>query len=154
MQHWTRHVADYAYSGTPMGRQPREPRGIPARHTARASDGWIFILALRQPWQDIAAFLGLGDHLTPELMQPRRRAAMGRNAGRLCAAVSEKGRYEWFSQAADLGWTFAPVEDPWAVANGPQTRARGSMHDIDVDGRTIKVPGLPFRFDEQEQEHD
>jgi crotonobetainyl-CoA:carnitine CoA-transferase CaiB-like acyl-CoA transferase len=62
--------------------------------------------------------------------------------------VSEKSRYDWFTQAADLGWTFAPVEDPWAVAHGPQTQARGSMQDVDIDGRTIKVPGLPFRFDD------
>ena len=59
--------------------------------------------------------------------------------------VSRTGRYEWFERAADLGWTFAPVEDPWAVAHGPQTEARGSMDEVIVDGRLVKLPGLPFR---------
>jgi crotonobetainyl-CoA:carnitine CoA-transferase CaiB-like acyl-CoA transferase len=154
MQHWTRHVADYAYSGMPLQRQPREPRGIPYRHTARANDGWIFLLALRQPWQDMAAFLGLGDYLTAERMQPGAEQPWDEMEDDFTRLISEKSRYDWFTQAADLGWTFAPLEDPWAVAHGPQTQARGSMRDVDVDGRTIKVPGLPFRFDELDSSTD
>ena len=34
MQHWTRHVADYAYSGMKLKRQPRSPEGIHSHHTA------------------------------------------------------------------------------------------------------------------------
>ena len=147
MQHWTRHVADYAYSGTPLRRQPREPRGIHFRHTAKAKDGWIFMLALRQPWQDVAAFLGLSEFITPELMQPDAEQPWDEMADAFTDAVSRQSRYDWFEQAAELDWTFAPVEDPWAVANGPQTQARGSMHDVQLNDRTIKIPGLPFRFD-------
>jgi crotonobetainyl-CoA:carnitine CoA-transferase CaiB-like acyl-CoA transferase len=148
MQHWTRHVSDYAYSGTRLNRQPREPRGIHFRHTARARDGWIFMLALRQPWQDVAAFLGLGEYLSPDLMDPDAEQPWEEMADAFTDAVATKDRYDWFADAADLGWTFAPVEDPWAVAHGPQTEARGSMHEITVDGRTIHVPGLPFRYDD------
>ncbi|MDA1075072.1 MAG: CoA transferase [Proteobacteria bacterium] len=148
MQHWTRHISDYAYSGMPLNRQPREPEGIHFRHTARASDGWIFMLALGQPWQDVASFLGLGQYLNAESMQPGAEQPWQAMQDDFTAAVASKGRYQWFTSAADLGWTFAPVEDPWAVASGPQTRARGSMHSVEIDGQTLAVPGLPFRFDE------
>lgn len=148
MQHWTRHVSDYAYSGTLLGRQPREPRGIHNRHTARASDGYIFMLALRQPWQDVAAFLGLGNFLTPETMDPDAEQPWDAMEAAFGEAVSQQSRYDWFSAAADRDWTFAPVEDPWAVINGPQTKARGSMHEVVVKDQIIKVPGMPFRFDD------
>ena len=146
MQHWTRHVSDYAYSGAQMRRQDRDPVGFHYRHTARASDGWVFMLALRQPWQDVAAFLGLGDFIV-DLDEDARQPPWDEIEAAYEDAVTKKARYQWFEQAADLGWTFAPVEDPWAVANGPQTTARQSMQDVAIDGRSIKVPGLPFRFE-------
>ena len=146
MHHWCRHVADYAYSGTLTERQSRDPSGIHTRHTARANDGWVFLLALGQPWQDVAAFLGLGEFLTPDVMTPAAEQPWEAMCDAYDAAVASRSRYEWFADAADLGWTFAPVEDPWSVANGPQTNARKSMHDRHFDGKPIKVPGLPARI--------
>ncbi len=146
MHHWTRHVTDYAYSGMTTVRQARDPDGIHTRHTARARDGWIFIHALRQPWQDVAAFLGLGEFISPDLLEPGAPQPWDDTMkAAFTEAVAQRDRYDWFADAAELGWTFAPVEDPWAVANGPQTTARGSMDEVSVDDRTIKVPGVPVR---------
>ena len=148
MQHWTRHVADYAYSGMHLRRQPETPRGIHFRHTELAADGWVFMLALRQPWQDVVAFLGLGEFITPDRMEPTAEQPPWEDMeDAFTDAVSSKRRYDWFADAAELGWTFAPVEDPWAVANGPQTEARGSMREVVFEEQPVKVPGLPFRFD-------
>ncbi len=146
MQHWARHVADYAYSGATLGRQPHDPEGIHAHHTARASDGWVFMLALRQPWQDVAAFLGLGDLIPADSMgaedpQPPWQTIVEPFE----AAVAGKSRYQWFAEAAELGWTFAPVETAHAVLHGPQTRARQATETALVDGREVHIPGLPHR---------
>lgn len=142
MQHWIRHVAEYAYSGAPMERQPRDPQGLHYRHTARANDGWVYLLALREPWQDLAAFLGLGEHLpadafAPDALQPDWQSM----ESAFHDAVASKGKYEWFADAAELGWTFAPVEDPFAIAASPQTAARGGMARTTDN---VQIPPLPW----------
>ena len=61
------------------------------------------------------------------------------------AALASKDRYQWFADAADMGWTFAPVEDPADIVASPQTCARGAMQEATVAGRPIPVPALPHR---------
>ena len=145
MQHWIRHVAEYAYSGTVMQRGPRDPQGLHYRHTARASDGWVYLLALREPWQDLAAFLGMGEHLpadafAPDALQPEWDSM----EDAFHTAVLSKSKYEWFADAAELGWTFAPVEDPFAVAASPQVAARGGMSPVGHSGERGQIPPLPW----------
>ena len=142
MQHWIRHVAEYAYSGVPMGRQVRDPEGLHYRHTAQARDGWVYLLALREPWQDLAAFLGLGEHLPADAFEPGGAQPEWHSMeSAFHDAVAGKSKYQWFADAAELGWTFAPVEDPFAVAASPQVAARGGM------GQTrdsVQIPPLPW----------
>ena len=142
MQHWIRHVTEYAYSGTAMARAPRNPQGLHYRHTAQASDGWVYLLALREPWQDLAAFLGLGEHLPADAFAPDAKQPEWQSMeSAFHDAVAAKGKYEWFGDAAELGWTFAPVEDPFAIAASPQNAARGGM------GKTksgVQIPPLPW----------
>lgn len=151
MQHWVRHIAEYAYSGTVMQRAPRDPQGLHYRHTAQASDGWVYLLALREPWQDLAAFLGLGEHLPPDAFAPdATQPEWGSMEEAFHEAVVGKSKYEWFAEAAELGWTFAPVEDPFAVAASPQVAARGGMgqaHSTDKMGaseRNGQIPPMPW----------
>lgn len=153
MHHWTRHVADYAYSGMTTKRHQRDPDGIEVTgHVAEAADGLVFVHALRQPWQDVAAFLGLGEFLTEELMMPGAPQPWDAMSGAFAEAVALRDRYDWCHDAADLGWTFAPVEDPWAVLDGPQNLARASIdrvtNDADSKGDTVRLPGVPWRFDD------
>lgn len=149
MQHWTRHVAEYAYSGVTSKRASRDPEGLHYRHTAKASDGWLYLLALREPWQDLAAFLGLGEFLQADAFA--EEAATGTSPEppwsdmqqAFEAAIGSKSKYQWFADAAELGWTFAPVEDPFEIAESPQVAARGGMRP--VTGRTdLQVPPIPF----------
>lgn len=151
MQHWTRHVSDYAHTGTSLPRQPRDPEGIHYRHTTRARDGWVYILALREPWQDVAAFLGLGDFVPADGLDPSDPQPWEAMEPAFTDAVASKDKYRWFADAALMGWTFAPVETPADIVNGPQTHARGSMRAVAVtteDGpKTVHVPGLPYRIE-------
>jgi crotonobetainyl-CoA:carnitine CoA-transferase CaiB-like acyl-CoA transferase len=147
MQHWCRHLAQYAYGGTLVRRGAREPRGIHARHTAMAQDGWLYLLALNVPWQDVAAFLGLGDYvsLAEEGKQPWEEMETA-----FLEAVASRPRYDWFSDAAAMGWTFAPVEDPFQLMVNPQTTARAAFEVREIDGRSVKMPRLPFRFEAED----
>lgn len=158
MQHWTRHVADYAYSGAILGRTPTQPKTLLDRHTAPARDGWIFMLALRHPWQDVIAFLGLGEFLTEEAMAPDAEQPWADMEDAFYDQVASKDRYDWFSEAAELGWTFAPVDLPLAAMNSAQTQARQateqaplatslapSAHELH-EAQIVQLPKAPVRW--------
>ena len=144
MQHWTRHVSMYAYTGALMKRANRETKGIHGRHTAMSRDGWIYMLALRAPWQDVAAFLGLGDFIEFNEDNSQPREEMEESFHR---AIAGKTRYEWFADAAEMGWTFAPVEDPFQIMNNPHAAARDFFQIREVDGKEVLIPKLPFRWE-------
>lgn len=144
MQHWTRHVSMYAYTGALMKRANREVKGIHARHTVMARDGWIYMLALRAPWQDVAAFLGLADFIDFRDDDGQPWDEMEESFHR---AIAEKTRYEWFTDAAEMGWTFAPVEDPFQIMNNPQAAARSFFQSRLVDGKEVLIPKLPFTWE-------
>ena len=144
MHHWTRHIAQYAYSGTRMRRGQRDAEGIHARHTVEAKDGWIYMLALRVPWQDVAAFLGLGEFVD---FAGDGRQPWTEMEDAFHQVISEKTKYEWFNEAAKMGWTFAPVEDPFQAASNPQSTARDFFETHTVEGEEVNMPGMPFRME-------
>ncbi len=145
MHHWTRHIAEYAYSGTRMHRPERNAEGIHAHHTAMAKDGWIFMLALGVPWQDVAAFLGLGEFV--EFSGDGRQPSWDTMEESFDAAVAVKSKYEWFEEAAAMGWTFAPLEDPFDIMSNPQSAARSFFETREIDGQPVRMPRLPFRIE-------
>ena len=148
MQHWTRHISQYAYAGTTMSRAPRNPRGIHLRHTARAKDGWVYMLALRAAWQQVASFLGLDKYVTSaEARAEPDHQPWDEMEADFHRVLSAKDRYTWFGEAAEMGWTFAPVEDPFEVAANPQNKARGFFEQVQQNGKTIQIPGLPYRIE-------
>lgn len=145
MQHWTRHISQYAYTGTTTLRAPRDPEGIHHRHTARARDGWIYMLALRAAWRQVADFLGLSEYVAmagESNEQPWQEMEIPFHQ-----AIAAKDRYTWFEDAAEMGWTFAPVEDPFDIMENPQNEARCFFEEIQMDGKVIKAPGLPYRIE-------
>ena len=158
MQHWTRHVAEYAYSGVMAKRSSRDPEGLHYRHTAMAQDGWLYLLALREPWQDLAAFLGLGEFLQADAFLADTEAPDSGTTSEppwsameeaFNLAIASKSKYQWFAEAAELGWTFAPLEDPFEIAASPQVTARGGMVAVsDQAAPDLQVPPLPFRDEE------
>jgi len=156
MQHWIRHVAEYAYSGVVASRGSRNPQGLHYRHTAMAKDGWLYLLALREPWQDLAAFLGLGDFLQADSFSEADSDIAASEPpwsdmeDAFDAAVASKSKYQWFAEAAELGWTFAPLEDPFEIAASPQVEARGGMVTVpDAGAADMQLPPLPWLLEDE-----
>lgn len=144
MQHWTRHVAQFAYSGTLIKREPKDARGLLIRHSIRAKDGWIFMLALRTKWQAVARFLGLDRFIDDEETTDQPWESM---AGAVNDVVGQRNRYDWFAEAAAERWTFAPMEEIPSLFEGPQNSARAFFETVDVDGREVAVPTMPYRVE-------
>ncbi len=146
--HWTRHIAQWCYAGTETRREKREfgRQGFP--HTVPAQDGLLYILALRAEWEALAFFLGLEPFITHEFTDPAVRAQRWPEIEpHFYESIASKGRYEWFAQAATLGYTFAPIDDPLAILKSPQLAARGFIRAAEIDGDTVACPGLPFQFE-------
>jgi crotonobetainyl-CoA:carnitine CoA-transferase CaiB-like acyl-CoA transferase len=147
-QHWTRHIAQWCYAGTKTRRERREfgRQGFP--HTVPASDGLLYILALREEWEALAFFLGLEEYITSDFTDPAVRAQRWPEIEpHFYESIASKSRYQWFAEAAARGYTFAPVDDPLAILASPQLAARGFFREGSVDGRALPVPGLPFEFE-------
>ena len=146
--HWSRHIAQWCYSGTGTRREKREfgRQGFP--HTVMAKDDWLYILALNAEWEPLAFFLGLEPFVTHEFTDPRVRVQRWPEIERhFYESVRSKGRYQWFEEAAARGYTFAPIDDPKSILASPQMASRGFFGTADVDGAQVPCPGLPFAFD-------
>ena len=148
VHHWTRHIGEWTYSGTKMHRERKGFGHQGFRHTAMAADGWLYLLALYASWDEIALFLGLEEFITPEWQDPEYRAEHWPELEQpYHERVSSKGRYEWFAEAAEAGYTWAPVHSAKDQLSNVQFAARGFLKPAEILGKTVPVPGLPFAWD-------
>ena len=148
LHHWTRHIGEWAYTGTKMRREKQGFGHQGFRHTAMAADGWLYILALYADWESIALFLGLEDFVTGEWGDPAYRANHWQDLEETFARnVAARSRYDWFADAAAAGYTFAPVHAAEDQLTNPQFAARGFLRESEVQGRVVPCPGLPFPWD-------
>jgi formyl-CoA transferase len=144
-QHVARHAGQFAYNGSgarreqsAMGRQ-----GFP--HTVMASDGWLYLLALLAEWEEVAFFLGLEPFITHEWSDADARAARWPEIEpHFLASIASRGRHDWFADASERGYTFAPIYDPEEVVSGPQSAARGFFKTATIGGQEVPCAGLPF----------
>ncbi len=149
LQHWTRHIGEWAYTGTKMHRERKGFGHQGFRHTAMASDGWLYLLALFASWDEIALFLGLEDFITAEWQDPEYRADHWPELEQpYHDSIASRSRYDWFAEASETGYTFAPVHSAADQFANPQFVARGFLKDGEVAGRRVPVPGLPFTWPE------
>jgi crotonobetainyl-CoA:carnitine CoA-transferase CaiB-like acyl-CoA transferase len=110
LHHWTRHIGEWAYSGTNMRREKPGFGHQGFRHTAMASDGWLYVLSLYASWEEIAAFFGLDEFITDDWSNAAYRMEHWPELeGPYQAVVASRSRYDWFADAAAAGYTFAPV---------------------------------------------
>ncbi len=143
--HWARHISQYTYSGTGMRRESREVgrQGFP--HTMMAADGWVYLLALRAEWEAFACFLGLDQFLTPEWSDAgTRMQRWGEIEPAFEAAIAGKSRYQWFADAAQQGYTFAPIHTAADLTGSPQQAARGFFQPAAIGEHEVPCAGLPF----------
>lgn len=146
---WTRQVTRYNYAGRPYRREtPGAGRqGFP--HSLPARDGWIYMLAMRAEWEEFAFFLGLEKFITHEWSDPAVRAERWSEIEpEFLAAVASRDRYDWFMDASERGYTFAPIDDPVDVVKSPQLAARDYFREAELsNGERIPAPGLPFTME-------
>ena len=149
LHHWTRHIGEWAYTGTKMRREVPGFGHQGFRHTAMAADGYLYVLSLYASWEEIALFFGLDDFVTEEWSNPAYRMEHWPELEKPYQdIVASKPRYEWFAEAAAAGFTFAPVHTAADQFANPQYAARGFLKDAEIHGRVIPTPGLPFAWDE------
>ncbi|MGE0542834.1 MAG: CaiB/BaiF CoA transferase family protein [Dehalococcoidia bacterium] len=143
---WTRQVTKYLYAGRPYRRERRGAgrQGFP--HTVQAKDGWLYMLAMRAEWEPFAYFLGLEQFITHEWSDPADRAARWDEiAPDFHEAIRSRGRYQWVTDAAERGYTFAPIDTPLDLPSSPQLTARGFFDEAEFDdGERVPCAGLPF----------
>jgi crotonobetainyl-CoA:carnitine CoA-transferase CaiB-like acyl-CoA transferase len=145
MQHWSRHIQQWAYSGHGVLREERGAgrQGFP--HTVMTSDGWLYVLALNADWEPFAVFLGLEEFAARPWNETRTQVERWDEIEpRYRDSLASKTRYEWFAEAAKMGYTFAPIHDAFAVVESPQAKARGAFETMAVGEREVPVPRLPF----------
>jgi crotonobetainyl-CoA:carnitine CoA-transferase CaiB-like acyl-CoA transferase len=146
--HWTREIGRYVYTGEGTGRASPSLglQGFP--HTARAHDGYVFLLAQRVEWEEFAHFLGLDRFVTHEWSDAAvRKQRWAEIEPHFKRALERRGRYEWFEDAAARGWTIAPVDDAFSILASPQLAARNFFEQVELpNGHVLPVPGLPFQF--------
>ncbi len=144
--HWARHISQYIHHGLEIARESpvAGKQGFP--HTVRASDGWLYILALRAEWESFAHFLGLDRFTTHEWSDHEARQSRWNELGpAFHAAVAARGRLDWFADAAERGYTFAPIDDPLGLLHSPQLIACGMFTAATLsDGAEVACPRLPF----------
>jgi crotonobetainyl-CoA:carnitine CoA-transferase CaiB-like acyl-CoA transferase len=146
MHHWVRHIQQWACSGHDL---PREPRGEGRQgfpHTVRAADGWIYLLALYTDWESLAAFLELDQFATSEWGNPGTREGRWEEIEpHFNRAIERRPRYQWLADAAEYGYTFAPVHEMSELASSPQAEAREAFTPFEWDGTKLLTPSLPFK---------
>lgn len=148
IQHLTRHIAQWSHTGTEITRYVRDLKGQASPLPVEASDGWIYFLALRPGWAEMAEFSGIGEYATDEWAELDKRIEHWDEIGAAFgAAVAAKEKYTWFDEGAARGYTFAPIDEIDEILESPQMQARGFFTDAEIDGETVKAPSLPFSFE-------
>jgi crotonobetainyl-CoA:carnitine CoA-transferase CaiB-like acyl-CoA transferase len=145
--HWTREIERWVYHGLGGSRGNREMglQGFP--HTMMARDGWVFVLALMAEWEPLAHFLGLDDFVTHEWSDPQTRyERWAEIEPQFTASIASRGKYQWLTDSAEAGYTFAPIDDVLEMQASPQLAARDFFGTTEVDGEALKHPRLPFNW--------
>jgi crotonobetainyl-CoA:carnitine CoA-transferase CaiB-like acyl-CoA transferase len=146
LQHWSRHIGQWSYSGAGQRRDRRKLDGQGVPSMARAKDGWICLAVRNARWNTVAGLLGLDDFTSEDWQTPRARVERWSEiAPEFAASLASRTRDAWFAAAAERGLIFGPVHDLAEVLDSEQYAARGYF-EMDADG--VKVPGLPFRWEE------
>jgi crotonobetainyl-CoA:carnitine CoA-transferase CaiB-like acyl-CoA transferase len=137
----------YAWMGSIQGRRP--PAGDVLNNIAATSDGYVVLqLGGSSKWSDIADMLEM-----PELNDPRFETAQARarNAEELDTLLAERlrqrGKHEWFDEAAKRRILFGIAQDPQDLLNCPQLNARGYWVPVEHPRTgTLRYPGEPVRM--------
>jgi crotonobetainyl-CoA:carnitine CoA-transferase CaiB-like acyl-CoA transferase len=151
MQHRSRHISQWTYAGLGQRRDRRDYSGQDLPHTARMQEGWLCIAGRNVRWDAIAPFLGLDGFTGNGLADPQARTERWQEIDpTFRASMATHTRYEWFAAAAERGFIFGPIHELQEAMACEQFAARGFWEHTDIDGTPVKMPGLPFRWKEEQ----
>jgi formyl-CoA transferase len=140
MQHWSRHIGQWAYNGIGQRRDQRTLAGQGVPSMARASDGWICLAVRNARWDVVCDLLGLQAYTGSEWQTQRARAERWPELEPAFeAALASRTRDEWFTAAAERGLIFGPVHSLQEVLQSEHYAARGYF---------LQAAGLPFKWEE------
>jgi len=143
-------IADVVHPAS-MGVEPsRATQGIGILHAFRARDGWFTVEVVREAhFPRFAEAVGHGEWVGDDRLATRSGWSVHMEA------VIRPGVEEWASaytksEAAALlatrGVAAGPVNTAADIVSDPHVAAKGLVHSIAVDGRSVDVVGNPIRF--------
>ena len=134
----------YEYDGALPERQSTQHSG--PSFILPSADGHAGINVLTQAqWELLCQFLGRPDMVDDPRFQPGVRAAHADEvAAEFAPIVAQRDAEEMFHEAQIWRVPLGIVPSLREIPNMPPHRDRGFFVPIEVSGRTIEVPGLPF----------
>lgn len=148
IQHLTRHIAQWSHTGTEITRYVRDLKGQASPLPVEARDGWIYFLALRPGWAEMAEFSGIPEYAGDEWSDLDTRLEHWDEIGAAFeGAVAGKDKYTWFAEGAARGYTFAPIDSITEILQSPQMKARGFFTEARSSDQRFQAPSLPFSFE-------
>lgn len=149
----------YEYWGRFVQRagQCQHPLAVPVIAT-RAADGFCQILTYsRAQWQALVAWLDeegvAGDLVDQRWLDPATRFTQREHIHGLIAEFSARyNRQDLLVEAQKRGLAFGAIQTPAEIAADPALVERGFYVDMALpgSGRTVRAPGVPYRFSESE----
>ncbi len=134
----------YEYDDVLPARQSTQHSGPSFILPAAAGHIGINVLTQAQ-WELLCQFLGRPDMLDDPRFQPGVRAAHADEvAAEFAPIVSQRDADEMFHEAQIWRVPLGILPPLCEIPNMPPHRDRGFFVPIEVDGRTIEIPGLPF----------
>ena len=137
----------YPFTGATQPR--RRSEGSNFGHPMPCEDGWIIAqTGGGATWETIANFFGAPELHLPRFGDAGERTRNGEELDRIVIdSISERGKWELFTQAAQSRMLFGIVQTPSELAVCPQLESRDFYREVDhpVIGR-IKVPAALFNL--------
>ena len=116
-----------------------------------ADDRDIFVGAVTDgQWEVLCKILGKEDLLADPRLQTKMAQINARHWTKpIFSAAIKNYEFEWLSsEFQKVGIPFAPVARPAEMYDDPQAQAAGGMPiSTLVDGKQIRIPGMPFEID-------
>ncbi|MBI2887173.1 MAG: CoA transferase [Chloroflexi bacterium] len=148
-------IVEYSYVGLVERREPR--KGSNLRHPMPTRDGGYILPSpgVMGDWETYARMLGIPELLEERFSTPGNRAVHADELDDILRpAFKEKAKDEWFHQAQEWRFPFAPVQSAQDIYHCPQLEARGFFVESEhpAAGR-VRMPGALVKLSESPRQH-
>lgn len=140
------YLAFPSYAGFALSRVSRP--GLAPYHFLPCRDGWIMVICPEQhQWQGLVGLMGHPDWADNELFGTSDGRAANWDAIEpfLVEWMADKTKQELYVMAQGARVPLAPVNNADALLDSPQLAAREFFVEAMIAGRSIRIPGVPFK---------